>query len=259
MAKTFRLFGSVMKSKWPIILRDIPVVVLLPLYKPICALSATLLFPFLCFIKRLGAGTIFPYADTVVWLNTAFNFSFTVEQKTIPYDWVLVLLIFFLLNKFLIWLAKRLTIEKFEHQGEVFTIKEIGASTSSFFGFYLAFYFVAFGLPIDSLGVDVVCYLLLLALVYFSNDFYFNPSLLIDNYRFYKVKTTQDVELCLISKIEYRTAEAVNQRLQPTKGKEENKSENKKKQQQEEKNKVEGQPNSQFYRVADFTIWEIEK
>jgi|GEM_PF-6972192 len=247
-----------MKFKWLIVLRDKVVPVFLPLYKPICALSATLLFPFLCFIKRLGVGSIYPYADTVVWLNTTFNFSFSVEQKTSLYDWGLVLLIFFLINKFLIWLSKRLTIEKFEHQGEGFTIKEIGASTSSFFGFYLAFYFVAFGLPTDSLGVDVVCYLLLLALVYFSNDFYFNPSLLIDNYRFYKVKTTQDVELCLISKVEYRTAEAVNQRLQPIKDKEKNKLENDRKQ-EEEKNKDLEQPNPQFYRVADFTIWEIEK
>jgi len=248
-----------MKFKWLISLRDKVVPVLVPLYKPICAFSATLLFPFLCFIKRLGAGTIYPYADVVSLLNTTFNFSLPVEQKTTFYDWALVIFIFFLMNKLLIWLSKRLTIEKFEKQCEGFTLKEIGASTSSFFGFYLAFYFVAFGLPTDSLGVDVVCYLLLLALVYFSNDFYFNPSLLIDNYRFYKVKTNQEVELCLISKMEYRTIETVNKRIQEANKKDESALENKTGRLEEEKKEGIGRTNTQFYRVADFTIWEIEK
>lgn len=59
--------------------------------------------------------------------------------------------------------------------------------------------------------------------------------------------------------MEYRTIETVNKRIQEANKKDESALENKTGRLEEEKKEGIGRTNTQFYRVADFTIWEIEK
>lgn len=198
-------------------------------------LSSTLLFPFLFVFQILGSKqpqevveiSIFKFIFNLGWVPSYEDSSFLFWIEV----YGIVLLAFLAFNFILLWLLRKIVLgwykDAAEHNSGL-KIEEIGIANSHFFGFYLAFFFVAFSIPPQNYPLAFACYLLLFTLSFISNDYYFNPVLLLNGYHFYSVKTISGVKLSVITKEKLRTPKDFN-----------------------------AQSDKSYIRINSFTLWEI--
>lgn len=123
------------------------------IYRLIFSLSSTLLFPFLYLARWLGEGNSFLVYFPDHFKRLIINFIsefFPLDSSLFVLNIFIFIASFLLIDALLIWAMKSLTLNYCENQSSFFLIKQIGAANSTLFGFYLAFYFSAFGVPEDN-------------------------------------------------------------------------------------------------------------
>lgn len=175
----------------------------------LAAFSSTLLFLLLYGLQVIGSKEGQPIIEEI-YSNFEPYIGKVGQDLRILILAILFLLIWLLFNWILLFVIREFSIFAFENLKEPLHIKEVGIGNSHFFGFYLAFFFAACGIAPTNYLLAIVCYFLLFLLCFVSNDYYFNPVLLLQGYHFYNVRTEEGVLACVISKQKIRTPENID-------------------------------------------------